>query len=110
MVGRVKGSPTHWRLDASEDPEMVEEEDKEYPQLNLQLRERVGSRTGESRSMYLSRRDFEVHGFTDGCVGCRNIANGKRRRGSFLSPHNLAGEGWKKQSEVPTQIDGKDTS
>ena len=51
MVGRVKGSPTNWRLDASEDPEMVEEEDKGDPQLNPQLRERVGSRTGERRSM-----------------------------------------------------------
>ena len=40
--------------------------------------------------MYLSRRDFEVHGFFDGCVGCRDLASGKQRRGSFLSPHNSA--------------------
>ena len=55
MVSRVKGSPTNWRLDASEDQEMVEEEDKGDPQLNPQLREKTGSRTGERRSMYLSR-------------------------------------------------------
>ena len=90
MVGRVKGSPTNWRLDANEDPEMVEEEDKGDPQLNPQLREKVGSRTGERRSMYLSRRDFKVHGFIDGCVGCRDLASGKQRRSSFLSPHNPA--------------------
>ena len=40
--------------------------------------------------MYLSRRHFEVPGYTDACVGCRDIASGKQRRGSFLSPHNLA--------------------
>ena len=38
----------------------------------------------------MSRKDFEVHGFTDGCVGCRDLASGKQRRGSFLSPHNSA--------------------
>ena len=64
MVSQVKGSPKNLRLDASEDQDMVEEEDKGDPQLNPQLRERVGRRTGERRSMYLSRRDFEVHGFT----------------------------------------------
>ena len=51
MVGRVKSLPTNWRLDASEDLEMVEEEDRVYPQLNQQLKERIGSRTGERRSM-----------------------------------------------------------
>ena len=77
MVSRVKGSPTSWRLDASEDQEMVEEDDKGDPQLYPQLREKIGSRTGEKRSMYLSRRDFEVHGFTDGCVGCKDLAERK---------------------------------
>ena len=35
---------------------------------------------GEKKSMYLSRRDFSRHGFTDGCVGCRAIASGVQGR------------------------------
>ena len=31
-----------------------------------------------------------MHGFTDGCMGCRDLASGKQRRGSFLAPHNSA--------------------
>ena len=30
--------------------------------------------------MYLSRKDFERHGYSDGCVGCRVIASGKKGR------------------------------
>ena len=40
--------------------------------------------------MYLSRRDFDRHGYTDGCRGCLDLASGKQRAGSFLSPHNVA--------------------
>ena len=40
--------------------------------------------------MYLSRRDFDRHGYTDGCRGCMDLASGKQRAGSFLSPHNVA--------------------
>ena len=40
--------------------------------------------------MYLSRKDFRRHGYTDGCTGCRDLASGKQRSGSFLSPHNAA--------------------
>ena len=40
--------------------------------------------------MYLSRRDFEKHGCTDGCRGCLDLASGKPRVGSFLSPHSAA--------------------
>ena len=47
-------------------------------------------RGGEKRSMYLSRKDFTSHGYTDGCAGCRDLASGKRRAGSFLAPHNTA--------------------
>ena len=40
--------------------------------------------------MYLSRRDFETYGYSDGCAGCRDIASGNQRRGSFLAPHTAA--------------------
>ncbi|MDA8583765.1 hypothetical protein N9L68_06010 [bacterium] len=40
--------------------------------------------------MYLSRKDFEKRGCTDGCIGCRDSASGKARAGSFISPHNGA--------------------
>ena len=40
--------------------------------------------------MYLSRKDFNSHGYTDGCAGCRDLASGKQRAGSFLAPHNAA--------------------
>ena len=49
-----------------------------------------GCTPDERRAMYLSRKDFETHGFTDGCVGCRDISSGKKRTGSFISPHTTA--------------------
>ena len=36
--------------------------------------------------MYLSRKDFSVHGHTDGCPGCRDIAS--KRRGQ-MAPHTV---------------------
>ena len=63
---------------------------KAFPELNPELAERVGQRTGERKAMYLSRKDFERHGFTDGCIGCRDISSGKKRTSSFISPHNVA--------------------
>ena len=47
-------SPENWRLDASEEPQLVELEDWNNPELNPEIRERVGHRKGERRSMYLS--------------------------------------------------------
>ena len=40
--------------------------------------------------MYPSRKEFNSHGYTDGCKRCRDLASGKQRAGSFLSPHNVA--------------------
>ena len=40
--------------------------------------------------MYLSRKVFDRHGYTDGCKGCLDLASAKPRVGSFLSPHNAA--------------------
>ena len=79
MVKNIKGSPTNWRLDASEDSQLVEVEDRGNPKLNPELTEKVGQRVGERKAMYLSREDFERHGFTDGCIGCRDIASGKKK-------------------------------
>ena len=45
---------------------------------------------GERRSIYLSRKDFNKYGYTDGCTGCRDIASGKQWAGSYISPHNAA--------------------
>ena len=66
---------------------------KAFPKLNPELAERTGQRTVERhrvRQMYLYRKDFERHGFTDGCIGCRDISSGKKRAGSFISPHDVA--------------------
>ena len=72
------------------EPQLVEVEDRRDPELNPNLESRVGKRVGEKRSMYLPLKDFNSHGYTDGCTGCRDLASGKRRVGSFLSPHNAA--------------------
>ena len=61
----MKGSPTNWKVDASEDHQLVEVEDSDYPALKRDLGTQVGRRTDEKRSLYLSRRDFERHGYTD---------------------------------------------
>ena len=59
---------------------------KAFPELNPELAERVGRRTGERKAMYLSRKDFERHGLTDGCPGCRDISI----RSGRISAHNVA--------------------
>ena len=46
------------------------------------------TRRGERKSMYLSRKDFERHGYSDGCVGCRAISSGKKGRTGVA--HNRA--------------------
>ena len=61
---------------------------KAFPELNPELAERVGQRT-RGRNMSLSRKDFERHGFTDGCIGCRDISRGRTRRKNG-APHNVA--------------------
>ena len=85
---------------------------KAFPELNPELAERVGQRTGGRKAMYLSRKDFERHGFTDGCIGCRDISSGKKRTGIFISPHNVAcrRRGWRTLSKRLTPTDGRDIS
>lgn len=89
-ISQIAGSPNNWRLDATEERQLVEGEDRESPELNRQLRARVGMRTGEKRSIYLSKRDFERYGYSDWCPGCRDIASGKKRKDSAVAPHNVA--------------------
>ena len=61
--------------------------DRNDPALNPDLGIQVGRRTRERRSMYLSRHDFEKHGYTDGCRGCLDRLQHSAAAGSFLSPH-----------------------
>ena len=67
-IRAVRGSPTDWKLDATEDPDLDEQEDRGRVGIDPGLESRVGSRTGERRSMYLSKKDFTEHGYTDGCT------------------------------------------
>ena len=85
-IKRIKGSPNNWKLDAGIEPQLVEIEDRRNPELDPSHESRAGTRVGEKRSMYLSRKDFNRHGYTDGCTGCRDLASGKQRAGSFISP------------------------
>ena len=59
---------------------------KAFPELNPELAERVGQRTRGRKAMYLSRKDFERHGLTDGCPRCRDISI----RSGRISAHNVA--------------------
>ena len=86
-VAQIKGSPANWKLDAAAELDMIELDDSGRLEQADQLGDRVGSGTGERRSMYLSRKDFSVHGHTDGCPGCRDIAS--KRRGQ-MAPHTAA--------------------
>ena len=40
--------------------------------------------------MYLTKRDFESHGCTDGCAGCRDLASGRQGPVIGLAPHTTA--------------------
>ena len=77
-IREIKGSPMDWKLDASEGQDLVEQEDRGTVGLDPGLESRVGSRTGERRAMYLSKKDFTEHGYTDGRTGCRYLATGQR--------------------------------
>ena len=57
---------------------------KAFPKLKPELAERVGWMT-----FRISCKDFERHGFTDGCIGCRDISRGRTRRKNG-APHNVA--------------------
>ena len=48
MVRNIVGSPENWKLDACEEPKLFLLEDRNDPELNPELRERVGTRKGET--------------------------------------------------------------
>ena len=79
--------------------------DRNDPALNPDLGIQVGRRTGERRSMYLSRHDFEKHGYTDGCRGCLDRLRHSAAAGSFLSPHSAA---CRRQMEAMIKADDPD--
>ena len=47
LVRNMTGSPENWKLDSSEEQQLVELEDRNDPELNPELKERVGHRKGE---------------------------------------------------------------
>ena len=49
-----------------------------------------GSRTGEMRSIYLKRSDFEKYGHTDGCPGCQDMATQRPGPSSGWAAHTSA--------------------
>ena len=51
MIKSIKGSPKEWKLDAGEEPEMVELEDDHVPGEDDPSVPRASGRTGEKRSM-----------------------------------------------------------
>ena len=38
---------------------------------------------GKTRRLYINQADMKKHGFTEGCLGCRSFAAGKRAQGHF---------------------------
>ena len=60
----------------------IEPPDLEAPVAPAEPSDRGGAaREPVPRRMYFKKADFEVHGYTPGCVGCRSILQGKTRQG-----------------------------
>ena len=76
-VRRISGSAKDWSVDMGGDSHDVELEDEEDDQEDVEFLPPT-TRRGERKAMHLSRRDFERHGYSDGCVGCRVIASGNK--------------------------------
>ena len=90
MIKAIKGSPKEWKLDGGDERQMGELEDEHIPGEDDPSVPQAGGRAGEKRSMYLSRRDFGNHGFTDGCPGCRDIGSGRTGPVGCLAGHTKA--------------------
>ena len=78
------------KLDAGEDDALREMNDGGIPYEGSDIVTPKGTITGERRSMYLRRSDFEKYGFSDGCPGCRDIAIQRPGPSSGWSAHNPA--------------------
>ena len=89
-IKAIRGSPKNWKLDAGEDNQQVELDDGGLPHAIVDVEAPVGPRAGERRSMYLRRQDFERYGFTDGCLGCRDIVIGRPGPSSGWAAHTSA--------------------
>ena len=76
-VRRIKGSPKNWSLDMGGEPHDVDLEDEGDDQEEVEFVPPT-IRQGERKAVYFSRRDFQRHGYSDGSVGRRAIASGKR--------------------------------
>ena len=90
MIKNIKGSPKYWKIDMCPDPDLVEQGDQDDLDEDPPVALPSGHRRGEKRSMYLTRRDFARYGFTDGCVGCMDIASGRTGPIGCLAPHTVA--------------------
>ena len=90
LIRKIVGTPMDWKLDANEDQQMVELGNDGSPEVSDQVRIPKSSRAGERRSMYLTKKDFESHGYTDGCQGCKDLASGRRGPVSGFAPHTTA--------------------
>ena len=72
-----QGASGELASDSSEDSQLEELADGGAPEAIEDVELPTGNRAGERRSLYLRQSDFERHGFTDGCPGCRDIAVNK---------------------------------
>ena len=87
---------------------MVDIEDRHNPEVNRQLESQVGRRTGERTSMYLSGRDIERHGYTDGLpdvLGVAILSAARRERGVLCPPHDAS---CRRRMEDAVKEDGPD--
>ena len=96
------GSPKDWKLDASEDQQMVECGDDGISEEVGQVKAPKGSRMGGRRSMYLTGLDFERRGSSDGCVGCKDLASGGKGPVGCPAPHTSA---CRRRMEMAIQTD-----
>ena len=80
-IRRIRGSRKSWDRDIGGDSHRVDVGDEEEDPEEVEFLPQT-IRKGERKAMYLSRRDFARHGYTDGCVGCKAISSGKKGRTS----------------------------
>ena len=89
----IKGPPKDWKLDAGQDDQQQEMEDGGPPYEGEGVETPKGSRTGERRSIYLKRSDFEKYGHTDGRPRCRDMATQRPGPSSGGAAHTSACRG-----------------
>ncbi|MDA8583909.1 hypothetical protein N9L68_06730 [bacterium] len=98
-VSRIRGSPKSWERDAGEYSHDIHLEGDEDHRDEVEFLP-PATHQGEKKPMYHSKRDFNIHGYTDGCVGCRTIASGVQGRTGV--PHSQ-GCRWRMEGIVQEQ-------